>query len=79
MENSQPGPAVSEAVLTSSPVRRSVVAAYLARFKGQFSRVVDIVPMSEPASCSCRPGSAGIDRACANGFARLMDPNPYQT
>ena len=35
MDNSQPGPAVSGFVVSSSPVRRLAVAAYLARFKGQ--------------------------------------------
>jgi len=35
MENSQPGPAVSGVVVTTSPVLRLSVAAYLARFKGQ--------------------------------------------
>ena len=38
MENSQPGPAVSGAIVTTNHVRRLAVAAYLARFKGQ-SRV----------------------------------------
>jgi integrase/recombinase XerD len=38
MENSQPGPAVSGVVVTTTHVRRLAVAAYLARFKGQ-SRV----------------------------------------
>jgi integrase/recombinase XerD len=38
MGNSQPGPAVSGVVLSTSQVRRLAVAAYLARFKGQ-SRV----------------------------------------
>lgn len=38
MENSQPGPAVSGVVVSTSHVRRLAVAAYLARFKGQ-SRV----------------------------------------
>jgi site-specific recombinase XerD len=38
MENSQPGPAVSGVVVTTSRVQRFAVAAYLARFKGQ-SRV----------------------------------------
>jgi integrase/recombinase XerD len=35
MENSQPGPAVSGVLITTSHVRRLAVAAYLARFKGQ--------------------------------------------
>jgi integrase/recombinase XerD len=35
MENSQPGPAVSGVVVTTTHVRRLAVAAYLARFKGQ--------------------------------------------
>ena len=35
MENSQPGPAVSGVVVTTSHVQRLAVAAYLARFKGQ--------------------------------------------
>ena len=35
MENSKPGPAVSGVVVTTSPVLRLSVAAYLARFKGQ--------------------------------------------
>lgn len=35
MENSQPGPAVSGVVVTTTRVRRLAVAAYLARFKGQ--------------------------------------------
>ena len=38
MENSQPGPAVSGVVVSTSQVRRLAVAAYLARYKGQ-SRV----------------------------------------
>jgi integrase/recombinase XerD len=38
MDTSQPGPAVSGIVVTTSPVLRLAVAAYLARFKGQ-SRV----------------------------------------
>jgi hypothetical protein len=35
MDNSQPGPAVSGVVVTSTPVRRLAVAADLERFKGQ--------------------------------------------
>jgi integrase/recombinase XerD len=35
MENSQPGPAISGVVVTTTDVRRLTVAAYLARFKGQ--------------------------------------------
>jgi hypothetical protein len=35
MENSQPGPAVSGVVVTTSHIRWLAVAAYLARFKGQ--------------------------------------------
>jgi integrase/recombinase XerD len=35
MENSQPDPAVSGVVVTTSPVLRLAVVAYLARFKGQ--------------------------------------------
>jgi integrase/recombinase XerD len=35
MEISQPGPAVSGVVVTTSRVLRIAVAAYLARFKGQ--------------------------------------------
>jgi integrase/recombinase XerD len=35
MDNSQPGPAVSGVVVTTSQVGRLAVAAYLARFKGQ--------------------------------------------
>lgn len=38
MDTSQPGPAVSGVVVTTSPVLRLAVAGYLARFKGQ-SRV----------------------------------------
>lgn len=35
MENTQPGPAVSGVVVTTCPVLRLAVAAYLARFRGQ--------------------------------------------
>ena len=35
MEYTQPGPPVSGVVVTTSPVLRLAVAAYLARFKGQ--------------------------------------------
>jgi integrase/recombinase XerD len=35
MEISQPGPAVSGVVVTTSRILRIAVAAYLARFKGQ--------------------------------------------
>jgi site-specific recombinase XerD len=35
MENPQPGPAVSGVIVTSLPVLRLAMAAYLARFKGQ--------------------------------------------
>ena len=35
MENSQPGPAVSGVVISTSHVRCLAGAAYLARFKGQ--------------------------------------------
>ena len=35
MENSQPGPAVSGVVVSTSQVRRLAAAAYLARFRGQ--------------------------------------------
>ena len=35
MEKSQPGPAVSGVVVTTSHVLRLAVAAYLARFKAQ--------------------------------------------
>lgn len=38
MNTSQSGPAVSGVIVTTSPVLRLAVAAYLARFKGQ-SRV----------------------------------------
>jgi integrase/recombinase XerD len=38
MDTSHSGPAVSGVVVTTSPVLRLAVAAYLARFKGQ-SRV----------------------------------------
>jgi integrase/recombinase XerD len=38
MEHSEPGPAVSGVIITTSQVLRLAVAAYLARFKGQ-SRV----------------------------------------
>ncbi|MDF2146862.1 hypothetical protein [Knoellia sp. p5-6-4] len=35
MQNSQPGPAASVVIVTTSHVERLAAAAYLARFKGQ--------------------------------------------